>query len=129
MCTLGMAWRFANYKFVRQGELDNSTLGQTRGEIEFASCGIVNFNLSGDMQGNLKGKRIRFANPNYDPKFVFEHSAELKSTPDEFMEGFAREQRGEVGDILGENYLYIEWYSRENGRCVIELDKADYEIF
>jgi len=124
-----MAWRFGNYKYVRRGELDNSTLGLTHGNVEFSSSGVVRFQLTGDMQGILKGKRIRFANPDYNPEYIFEHCVERKSTADEYMEGFMKEQRGEVGDILGENYLYIEWYSRENGRCVIELDKADYKIF
>lgn len=103
-------------------------LGHTRGGIEFASSGVVKFQLTGDMQGNLHGKRIRFVNPKYDPNYVFEHSADWKSTADEYMEGFSNEQRGDAGDILGDKYLYIEWYSEKNGRCVIELDKADYEI-
>jgi len=126
--TYFMAWRFGNYQFVKGGVLDNTKSGITRGEIEFASVGKIPFNLHGDMQGNLYGKAIRFANPEYDPNFVFEHCAGRESDAQKYMEGFAPRQQGYVGDISGQPYLYIEWYSEENDRCVIELDAKDYEI-
>lgn len=123
-----MAWRFGNYNFVKEGRLNNKRDGFTFGEIEFASIGRVRLELSGNMQGGLAGKALRFANPDYDPDCVFDHGGGRKSDAGTYMEHFHPLQKGEVGDIFGEPYLHIEWHSGANGRCVIELAQADYEI-
>ena len=51
------------------------------------------------------------------------------------MEDFALQQTGKVGDITAGlppadyvNYPYIEWYSDENGRVLIELEPAQVEV-
>ena len=51
------------------------------------------------------------------------------------MRGFAGHQTGKVGDITAGlppqdyvDYVYVEWYSNENGRAVIELDRSQIEI-
>lgn len=121
-----MAWRFGNYHFVKQGTLDNTQLGRTTGEIEFADLGRVALDLRGDMQGNLLNQRIRFSNPDYDPNFVFDHGGGMTSNASEYMSKLGGKQIGEVGDIFGDPYLYIEWYSEANGRCVVELSKDSY---
>lgn len=123
-----MAWRFGDYKFVKKGYLNNRRNGITSGEIEFASIGSVRLELLGNMQEGLVGKNFRFTNPDYDPHYVFDHGGGHKSDASAYMEGFQLVQRGEVGDILNKPYLYIEWYSEGNGRCVLELDATNYEI-
>jgi len=51
------------------------------------------------------------------------------------MDGFAPHQTGKVGDITAGrppvdyvSYPYIEWYSEENGRVLIELESAQVEV-
>jgi hypothetical protein len=60
------------------------------------------------------------------------------------MEVFEKVQKGNVGDITAGNpigkdsngepiydysaYPYIEWYSDDNGRVVLELDKSQVKI-
>ena len=52
-----------------------------------------------------------------------------------YMKDFAFVQEGEVGDITAGlppypyvKYPYIEWYSKLNGRVVLELDEDQIEI-
>ena len=106
--------------------MDNTQLGRTSGEIEFADAGSVVLDLQGDMQGNLLNRKIRFNNPNYDPKHIFDHGGGDTSTAGVYMREFDTNQIGNVGDIYGEPYLYIEWHSEPNGRCVIELPEDSY---
>ena len=122
-----MAWRFGSYRFVRQGILDNTQSGRTTGELEFADVGRVMLDLRGDMQGNLLNRKIRFNNPDYDPKYIFDHGGGDTSTAGVYMRDFDTKQSGQVGDIFGEPYLYIEWYSDSNGRCVIELPEDSFQ--
>ena len=118
-----MAWRFGNYRFVKEGYLDNTSPGRTTGEIEFAHLGKVILQLNGDMQGDLKHVRMHFNNPDYDAKYVFDHGGGSTSTARKYLTHFSRNQKGEVGDILNDPYLYLEWCSEDNGRCVIELPR------
>lgn len=122
-----MVCRFGDYKWVQSGTLDNRELGRTTGTIQLASLGEVVLSLSGDMQGELRGQALTFTNPEYDPKHQFDHGP-YKSTAKEYFDGFSKRQTGEVGDILIKPYLYIEWYSNENWRCVIELDREHCNV-
>lgn len=119
--SIHMAFRFGNYRWVKQGTLDNRVAGRTVGTLDLAVVGKVLLELDGDMQGALRGKLAHFQNPEYDPAYVFDHGP-YTSTAEEYMDGFSSRQQGDVGDILGEPYFYLEWYSRANGRCVVELD-------
>ncbi|MCX5646696.1 MAG: hypothetical protein NTZ17_18770 [Phycisphaerae bacterium] len=54
---------------------------------------------------------------------------------EDYMDGIAPQQTGKVGDITAGlppvdyvNYPYIEWYSDENGRVVIELEPVQVEV-
>ena len=122
-----MAYRFGNYKWIRDGALDNHVPGKTTGHIEMANLGLVTLELTGDMQGELKGHTVNFCNPDYDPGYVFDHGP-YKSDAATYLDGFSVTQRGEVGDVTCQPYFYLEWYSRENGRCVIELDREHCHI-
>jgi hypothetical protein len=119
-----MAWRFRGYRWVKKGILDNRILGTITGSIFFAALGEVKFILRGDMRGKLKGKIVEFINPDYTHDFVF-YNGRKKITAQEYFERFRRRQVGVSGDIMADNYLYLEWYSDANGRCVIEIPRAN----
>jgi hypothetical protein len=85
----------------------------------------VTFALEGNFHRDIRGAKIRVRGEGRadDPDAA------------EFMEGFRGEHVGKVGDITAGrtpvdyvDYPYIEWYSDQNGRVVIELDKDQVEI-
>ena len=120
-----MAWRPREY--LLEGELDNTTPGKVTGWMRFAGLKKgVTFNLSGNFHRDIRGAKVRFTGngcPN-DPKAAG------------YMDGMSIEQTGEVGDITTgdppadyvSGYCYIEWYSDQNGRVVIELDRDQVEV-
>lgn len=65
-----MVWTLGDGKWIRWGYLDNSTPGQTVGEIAAAHIGMVALNLRGDMSGRLRGTQMMFENCSYDPEHV-----------------------------------------------------------
>jgi len=133
-----MAWRIA--EAVVRGEIDNRTHGHLAGYIWFAGrAEPVRLELEGNCWRDLAGRRLEFTNP--EPKTVD-------------IGILAAIQQGVVGDItasrkvkvpeipldqIGEYYaakkpwpwhwgnsLYLEWFSRSNGRVVIE--SATFEL-
>ena len=88
-----MAWR--PYENLIDGELDNRTPGMVTGWMRFVRRGAkplrVIFDLAGDFHEDIRGKAIRLSNP--------QPSEEDPDAGRSYMEGFARVQRGEVGDI------------------------------
>lgn len=129
-----MAWR--PYQNLIEGELDNTILGKVTGWILFFRKDEdplqVNFYLHGDFHEDIRGKKIRITNTN--PK---DKNEELERDGS-YMESFSEIQTGGVGDITAGlpvdgnppyvSYPYIEWYSQENGRVVLELDSEQIEI-
>jgi hypothetical protein len=89
-----MAWR--PYENLIDGELDNRTPGKVVGWMRFYRRGKhplrVTFDLDGDFHEDIRGKEIRLSNaqPSRDKELDGERTD---------MEGFARVQRGAVGDI------------------------------
>ena len=121
-----MAWRLTEYLI--EGMLDNTYPGKVTGWMRFAGMKeTVTLSLEGDFHRDIRGAKIRFTRDAYEtdpPQDAAGH-----------MEGFASEQTGRVGDITAGlppqdyvKYPYIEWYSNENGRVVIELE-ATHHIF
>jgi len=121
-----MAWRISPYLI--EGELDNTRLGKVTGWMRFAGMNeTVTFNLQGDFHRDIRGAKIRLtgdASQTQPPADA--HAA---------MEGFASHQEGQAGDITAglppADYVprpYVEWYSDENGRVVIELEPAQVEV-
>jgi len=127
-----MAWRIADN--VVSGEIDNRTKGRVTGFLEPADqSGRIVLDLEGNAHPDLAGSLIRFRNPR------------AKASP---LADFNREQTGVAGDITAShrvkdllvsvnaflamdedereksyrwaNCLYVEWYSRSNGRVVME---------
>jgi len=109
-----------------EGELDNTRLGEVSGWIRFAGIkDPVVLKLRGNFHRDIQGAKIRFKGEGRQDR-----SDDLAS-----MEGFSTCQNGKVGDITAglppaeyTNYPYIEWYSEENGRVVLELDKDQVEV-
>jgi len=88
-----MAWR--PYSNLIDGELDNRVPGKVTGWMRFIRQGRQNlkvvFDLAGDFHEDIRGKLIRLSNP--EPKDKYQDGTGT------YMDGFAREQRGTVGDI------------------------------
>ena len=119
-----MAWRPTRY--LLEGELDNTTPDKVTGWMRFAGLKHqVTFALEGNFHRDIRGAKIRLRG----------EGRVDDSEAAESMDGFASEQIGNVGDITAGRtpvdyvaYPYIEWYSDQNGRVVIELDKDQVEI-
>ena len=61
-------------------------------------------------------------------------SVEAKKASD-YMQGFSATQKGKTGDMTAgkppqdySEYPYYEWYSEDNGRCVLELEPDQVEL-
>lgn len=119
-----MAWRPTRY--LLEGELDNTKRGRVTGWMKFAGInGKVTFDLKGDFHRDIRGTKIHFQGEG------IEEDPEAAS----YMHGFSQHQTGSVGDITGglppQDYVecpYIEWYSPENGRVVIELEPDQVKV-
>ena len=119
-----MAWRPNEY--LLEGELDNTNPGKVTGWMRFAGFrDKVTFDLRGNFHRDIRGAKIRFqGNGDEDDP----HAAS-------YMDGFALRQTGKVGDITAgdppADYLntpYLEVYSDQNGRIVIELDRDHMQV-
>ena len=115
-----MAWRPT--RCLLQGELDNTKPLQVTGWMRFAGMSEkVTFNLKGDFHRDIRGAKICFAGDGADAG--------------RYMSCFAAHQTGDVGDITAGlpprdyvDYPYIEWYSDQNGRVVIELEPEQVQL-
>lgn len=120
-----MAWR-PNEQFT-EGELDNRVPGKVTGWMKFAGMNKeIAFNLEGNFHRDIRGAKIRLTGNG--------KSADAEESK-KYMEGFCILQTGVVGDITAglapQDYgdsPYIEWYSDDNGRCVLELESDQVEI-
>ena len=117
-----MAWR--PKQNLVQGELDNTVPGQVTGWLEFRGMSdIVRLNLAGNFHEDIRGKKIRL------------RSRASQDDRPSSMDRFEARQTGTVGDITAglppypySRYPYVEIYSRENGRVVMEFDADEVEV-
>jgi len=120
-----MAWRPTQYLI--EGELDNTTPGEVTGWMRFAGIrDKVTFDLKGNFHRDIRGAKIHLSGDGdeADPEAA------------SYMDGVATHQTGETGDITaglpphdyGVRYPYIEVYSDENGRIVIELEPEQVQV-
>ena len=117
-----MAWR--PHRQLIEGFLDNSVRGRVTGQLQFTGMREeVTLDLVGDFHRDIRGAAIR----------IFGDSPEEGT--DGYMGGFSPLQKGAAGDITAGlepadyvNYPYIEWYSVENGRVVLELEADKVQI-
>lgn len=140
-----MAWRIADW--VLDGELDNTTLGWTTGWIQLRDrAEPLELKLAGNCHPDLSGWKLRIVRPEPIPSWI--------GPPK--LKGLATDQSGTVGDITAdqmvqhyecsvEEYvertydgdappttlrkaLYLEWFSRRNGRVVIQSTRLGVEL-
>ena len=120
-----MAWR-PNDLLV-EGELDNRVPGQVTGWMKFkGKRNKVTFDLNGDFHRDIRGSLIHLTGDSGQASLAHQG---------DYMKGFATKQTGDVGDITAGlpphdygKYPYIEWYSDQNGRVVLELDNSQIEV-
>ena len=119
-----MAWRPTAYLI--EGELDNTTPGKVTGWMRFAGMkGKVTFDLKGNFHRDIRGAKIRLKGDGEEP--------DARAAKN--MTHISPEQTGDVGDITAGReprdyvaYPYIEVYTDQNGRIVIELDADQVEV-
>lgn len=128
-----MAWR--PYENLIEGELSNTVPGKVSGWIRFAGMEErVRLELDGDFHRDIRGAKIRFHNPTPSERNKCGALGEVREGS--YMDGFSPIQTGEVGDITaglpphdyGSGHGYIEWYSDQNGRVVLELEPEQIEV-
>ena len=127
-----MAWRMDEQ--VVRGVIDNRTRGTVTGQLWLAGrAAPVELRLAGDGWRDLAGRRLEFTNPEPKPGqddglaawqegVVGDITAARKvKVPEVSMEELMKlyEQRKPFPWHWG-NSLYLEWFSRRNGRVVIE---------
>ena len=121
-----MALRLSAYLI--EGELDNTHLGTVSGWMQFAGMKEkVTFDLKGDFHRDIRGTKIHLRGDASE--------ADPPADAQSEMEGIAVHQSGNVGDITAGlppadyvDYPYVEWYSDQNGRVVLELQPAQIEV-
>ena len=112
-----MAEKFANFRWVKEGFLDNRQVGFVVGKIAFAALGEVDFCFEGNCKGELQGNIFQFRNSQF---------LEDMMAADRLAE-FDIPQVGRVSLIsfdphpLLEPHPYIEWFSRDEQHYRIEL--------
>jgi len=127
-----MAWR--PYENLICGELDNTTPGRVTGWLRFVGMEEeVKLDLNGDFHRDIRGARIRLRNPRPMDRNRTGATGDVRQGS--YMDRFSPVQTGEVGDITAglppHDYgvrPYIEWYSEENGRVVLELESQQVEV-
>jgi len=121
-----MAWRVSAY--LVEGELDNTRPGRITGWMQFAGIEEkVVFDLEGNFHRDIRGAKIHFQGDACE--------GDVPTDAESYMEGFSALQTGKAGDITAGrepvdyvNYPYIEWYSHENGRVLVELEPVQLEV-
>jgi hypothetical protein len=119
-----MAWRPT--KYLKEGELDNTTPGKVTGWMQFAGKSErVTVELEGDFHRDIRGAKIRFKGQGQDD------DPEAAS----YMDMLSAHQTGRVGDMTAglpprdyASYPYLEWYGDDNGRVVLELEPWQIEV-
>ena len=120
-----MTWPIMRY--LRQGELDNTSPGKVTGWIELAGMKKVTFELRGDFCRDIRGTRIRFSGNG---------SLGLSQRARRDMQRFAEHQTGRVGEITASKLAscsrlecpHIEIYSDQHGRMLIELEPEQLTV-
>ncbi|GEP44969.1 hypothetical protein [Brevifollis gellanilyticus] len=136
-----MAWRFD--QAVIRGELDNTEQGHVQVRLELVGHDEpLLLDLEGDAWRDIAGSRFHFSNPHPKlqsriPPFhgvqkgvVGDITASRKvkvfTVPEEeWRQAYQEDRISEVPTEM-RNSLYLEWFTPEHGRCIIE--SADFEI-
>ncbi len=119
-----MAQKFGNFRWVKEGFLDNREPGSVVGRMTFAVLGSVDVYLKGDFRGEIAGKAIRFQNSKFEDDDMAGHVLGDLEIP----------QVGEVSLISFDPHPnltphpYIEWFSNRKNHYRIELAPEDASI-
>jgi PAS domain-containing protein len=127
---------------VVRGEIDNRVKGIVRGKIWIhGRAEPVVLELKGNAWPDLAGCRLTFVNklkpvphPHLDSLHPIQHgqigditaSRKVRVMEIPMPEAYLMKKRGEHVPEHMANSLYLEWFSEQNGRVVIE--SADYEL-
>jgi len=119
-----MAQKFGNFRWVKEGYLDNRIEGVVVGQMLFAGIGLVEFCLSGQFTGQISGQVIRFQNSKYiDDARAIDFLADLEDP-----------HIGKVSLIsfdphpLLPPHPYIEWFSQHEDHYRLELEPNDAQV-
>jgi hypothetical protein len=133
-----MPWRIHDH--VLRGEIDNRVRGRVTGTIWLQGSDIpLSLALKGDCHPDLAGCVLRFENPAPVPLTTAPPAPLQKGDAGDitaarkvrvfdipFEEAYALIKAGGKPPEHMANSLYLEWYSRLNGRVVVE--SADYRL-
>jgi hypothetical protein len=120
-----MAWRPTDY--LVEGILDNSVQDKVTGWMKFAGLNEnVVFDLEGNFHRDIRGAKVQLHG---DGEIANPQQAAA------YMHDFSILQKGNVGDMTAGKppqdyveYPYFEWYSEDNGRCVVELEPEQVQL-
>lgn len=128
---------------VIRGEIDNTERGRVRGKLWLVGRKEpVELDLEGDAWRDVAGTRLVFTNPEPSPQAAALHLDPVQNgsvgditasrkvkvflvPEDEWKKAYV-EKRIEEMPTEWCNSLYLEWFSGQQGRCVVE--SADFEI-
>lgn len=121
-----MAWRPTRYLI--EGELYNIERRKVTGWMRFQGLdNQVTFDLEGEFHRDIRGAGFHFRGD-------ADTTTDARQATD-YMRLFKTHQTGKVGDITAglspydyASYPYIEWYSEQNGRVVLELKREQIAI-
>lgn len=119
-----MAWR--PHDHLIDGYIDNTVPGKVTGYLRFVGMAeIVRLNLTGDFHRDIRGTVL----------LITKSTSEGHAQPEDYMDNFSPVQEGDAGDITAGlppadyvDYPYIEWYSVDCGRVVLELEPHEIEV-
>jgi hypothetical protein len=138
-----MAWRFD--QAVIRGELDNTEPGRVQVRLEIVGrTEPMLLDLTGDAWRDIAGSRLRFANPKPKRQFKIPPTSGVQTgwvgditasrkvkvftVPENEWRLAYREDRIDSVPTEIRNSLYLEWFTAEYGRCVVESADFDMEI-
>ncbi|MEN3944093.1 hypothetical protein WJU23_22515 [Prosthecobacter sp. SYSU 5D2] len=128
---------------ILHGEIDNTERGRVRGKLWLLGREEpVVLDLDGDAWRDVAGTRVAFKNPTPQPQpaaaklnavqtgmagdITASRKVKVFTVPEEeWQEAY---QQNRIAEVPTEwrNSLYLEWFTPEQGRCVVE--SADFEI-
>ena len=119
---------FRPIQYLIEGELDNTNPRKVIGWMRFVGLRErVTFDLEGNFHRDIRGAKIHFTGDAYEDQQDVD--------PGSYLEGFAQHQTGKAGDITAglppHDYgctPYVEIFSEQNGRIVLELEPAQIEV-
>jgi len=119
---------FRPTRFLIEGTLDNSVPNKVTGWMKFVGIKEkMTLDLEGNFHRDIRGAKIHFTGD--------AHENQADANSEGYFESIALHQTGKVGDITAGlppndygSVPYIEWFSHENGRVVIELEPVQVEV-